>query len=123
RNHYYSTEELARDFQAIAPTIQQQFDEAGFPTTYNHNTEMGQRLDSMSAYEWVEQYVPGGHDSSLGRMLNGGCRGFYGLESSEQSALNLIYMFASRTFVDNEESNTGPMQGSSKIAGGNQRLP
>jgi len=123
RNHYYRAADLARDFQAIAPILQHQFHKAGFPTTYNHSTDMGHRLDHVSVYDWVEQYVEGGHDSSLGRMLNGACRGFYGLEPQEQSALNLVYMFASRTFEDDDESNSGPMHGVSKIAGGNQRLP
>ena len=123
RNRYYSAVNLAKDFQAIAPTLQQQFYEAGFPTTYNHYTEMGYRLDHMSVYEWVEQYVKGGHDSPLGLMLNGACRGVYGMEPQEQSALNLVYMFASRSYADDDESSAAPTQGTSKIAGGNQRLP
>ena len=123
RNHFYSAKDMARDFGTIAPILQRQVQEAGFPTTYNHYSETGYRLDHMSVYDWVEQYVEGGHASSLGRMLNGACRGVLGLEPQEQSALNLVYMFAPRSQDDDEESISGSKQGSYKIAGGNQQLP
>ena len=121
-NRYYSMQDLARGFQALSPVLQQQMQEVGFPTTYSHFTETGYRLDHLSVYEWIEQYVEGGHDSPLGHMLDGGCRGFYGLDTQTQSSLNLVYMFASRVFGDRSAA-PGPMQGSSKIAGGNQQLP
>src|SRR5712692_2593265 len=92
-NRYYRAEELAEDFQAFAPLLQQQFQAAGFPTTYAHFTPEGVRLDHLSVHEWIEQYVQGGHSRPLGRLLDAGCTGFYGLDSGEQSALNLVYMF------------------------------
>lgn len=121
-NRYYTAQELARDFQALAPTLQQQSQAIGFPTTHTHFTETGYELDHLSVYDWIEQYVEGGHEAQLGHMLNRGCTGFYGLDTRKQSALNLIYMFGpqadSGTFAT-----SGPLQGSSKIAGGNQQLP
>src|SRR5579859_8072979 len=60
-NRYYSAEEMARDFQALAPLLQQQSQEVGFPTTYTHFTETGYRLDHVSVYDWIEQYVEGAH--------------------------------------------------------------
>lgn len=125
-NRYYSMEELAQGYQALAPVLQQQMREVGFPTTHTHFTEEGYRLDHLSVYDWIEQYVEGGHNTPLGRMLDGGCRGFYGLDTRLQSSLNLVYMFGPRVSEDEDEddtANSGPMQGSFRIAGGNQQLP
>src|SRR6266700_3123178 len=121
-NRYYGAEELASGFQAIAPILQEQVQEAGFPTTHAHFTETGYRLDHLSVYDWIAQYVEGGHASPLGRMLNGACTGFYGLDTRTQSSLNLVYMFGSRGSGDRPAA-SGPMQGSYKIVGGNQQLP
>ena len=121
-NRYYSAEEMTRDFQALAPILQQQVQEAGFPTTYKHFTEIGYRLDHLSVYDWIEQYVENGHNEPLGHLLDNACTGFYGLDTRLQSSLNLVYMFGWRATEGNSIS-AGPMQGSSKIAGGNERLP
>ena len=118
-NRYYSPKEMARDFQTLAPLLQQQSQEVGFPTTCTHFTEMGYRLDHVSVYDWIEQYVEGGHTGPLGHMLDNACTGYFGLDSREQTSLNLITMFGPR-----ESSSTSqPLRGSSKIAGGNQQLP
>lgn len=121
-NHYCSEEELARGSQAVMPLVQQQMQEAGAFTTHTHYTEMGYKLDHLSVYDWIEQYVEGGHDTSIGRLLNASCTGFYGLDTREQSALNLIYMFGTQD--SGQDSTTPrPLQGRSKIVGGNERLP
>ncbi len=121
-NRYYRMDDLAPDFQALTPVFQQQMQDAGFPTTSDHFTQEGSRLDHLSVYDWIEQYVNGGHNTPIGRILDSGCSGFYGLDTHEQSSLNLLYMLAMQ---DQEKSSTtpGPMQGSSKIAGGNGQLP
>jgi len=121
-NRYYGAEELARDFQALAPLLQQQVQEAGFSTTHDHFTQTGFRLDHLSVYEWIEQYVEGGHDAPVGHLLDAACSGFYGLNTNEQSSLNLVYMFGSRD-LSGSSSTSRPMQGSSKIVGGNEQLP
>ncbi len=127
-NRYLSAEELMEGFQALYPILQQQIREAGFPTTHTHYTETGYRLDHLSVYEWIEQYVEGGHTAPMGRMLNNACSGFFGLDTHLQSSLNLVYMFGERDEDEdeNEESDStsaGPIQGSSRIVGGNEQLP
>jgi len=117
-HHYYSAEELARDFQVLAPLLRQQAQEVGFPTTHAHYTETGYRLDHLSVYDWIEQYVEGGH-GPLGRLLENACSGYFGLETREQSSLNLLSLFGSR----DSSSTSRPLQGSSKIVGGNEQLP
>lgn len=129
-NRYYDAEELWGGLQPIYPILQQQVQEAGFPTTYTHFTETGFRLDHLSAYDWIEQYVEGGHDTPLGHLLDGACRGYFGLDTRMQSSLNLVYTFGSWFSEDEQDSedddqptSSGPMQGSLRIAGGNQQLP
>ena len=121
-NRYYSTEEQAIDFQALAPILRQQMQDTGFPTTCTHFTETGYHLDHLSVYDWIEQYVEGGHDTPLGHLLDNGCTGYFGLDTHVQSSLNLVYMFAPRA-SESSSTTPGPMQGSSKIAGGNEQLP
>jgi monoamine oxidase len=121
-NHYRSVEEMAEAFELVSPIIEQQATDTGFPTTYTSYTQTGYELDHMSVYEWIERYVPNGHQSLAGRLLETGCTGFYGLPTKEQSALNLVYMFASRS-TQNTPTPARPLQGAVKIAGGNQRLP
>jgi monoamine oxidase len=118
----YSAEDLARAFQALAPILSQQYQEAGFPTTYAHFTQEGYRLDHLSAHDWIEQYVSGGHATPVGCYLDFACRGINGLETTEQSALNLVYLFAAWGL--SRSSNTeGPLYGTTEIVGGNERLP
>lgn len=130
-DRFYGAEELTRDFQALAPLLRQRMREAGFPTTYARFTPAGATLDHLSAYAWIERHVPGGHAAPLGHYLDAACTGFYGLDTTEQSALNLVYLFGSR---DPSEGSIAsghskgslaprPLQGTSKIAGGNARLP
>jgi len=121
-NRYYGAEELARDYQVLAPLLLQQVQEIGFPTTHTNYTETGYRLDHLSVYDWIEQYVAGGHNGPLGHLLDAGCTGFYGLDTREQSSLNLVYLFGSRD-LSSGSTTPRPLQGSSKIAGGNEQLP
>ena len=121
-NRFYTAQEFIHDFRVLAPTLKQQYHEAGFPTTHTHFTDTGYQLDHISVYDWIAQYVEGGHASPLGHMLHRGCTGFYGLDSREQSALNLIYMYGSQA-DNNITAPPAPLRQSSKIAGGNQQLP
>ena len=121
-NRYYGAEELARDFQALSPLLRQQVQEVGFPTTHAHYTETGFRLDHLSVYDWIDQYVAGGHNGPLGHLLENACTGYFGLDTREQSSLNLLYLFGSREFSSGSTT-PRPLQGSSKIAGGNEQLP
>jgi monoamine oxidase len=74
--------------------------------------------------------MEGGHETPQGRLLDGACRGYFGLETRLQSSLNLVYTFGTWLSEDEQDSkdddqsvSVGPMQGSVRIAGGNQRLP
>ena len=129
-NRYYDAQEVWGSLEPIYSILQQQVQEAGFPTTHSSYTDTGYRLDHLSAYDWIEQYMEGGHDTPQGRLLDGACRGYFGLDTRLQSSLNLVYTFGSWFSEDEQDSegddqstSSGPMQGSVRIAGGNQQLP
>src|SRR5579859_3382317 len=49
-DRYYGAEDLARDLAALAPLVQQQAQEAGYPTSYANFNAVGFKLDHLSAY-------------------------------------------------------------------------
>jgi Flavin containing amine oxidoreductase len=55
-------------------------------------------------------------------LLDQACSSLYGLDSREQSALNLVYLFGSPDQVQGSLA-SGPLRASHKIVGGNERLP
>jgi len=106
---YYTGTELAHDMKAVTSILDQQVRAIGPVVQYNHYTPAGYFFDHMSAYDWIEAYVPGGHSSRLGRYLDVGVVTLNGLDSSLQSSLNLILPFFS-----DERFHT---------QGGNQQIP
>jgi len=119
--HYYSQAQADRDFVPVNAALQQQVN-AVPSTTYNSFNATGYYLDHLSVYGWIEKYVPGGHNSQLGRYLNSAYNQEYGLDTPVQSSLNLVYLLG-------YQPPTGPWQiyGLSderySILGGNQLLP
>lgn len=113
-------------FDAVMPILHQQARDAGFPTTYDHYTTEGARLDQLSVYDWIERYVDGGHSAQVGVYLDNAVTGYMGMDSQKQSALNLLYMFTPHEPTAKKLASKTPPRStpaSSKIAGGNGRLP
>jgi len=106
---YYLDVQAAQDLQPVFATISQQAAAAGYPTTYNRYNATGYALDHMSVYDWIEKYVPGGHQARGGELLDVLVNTEFGLDTSQQSALNLVFYP-----VGDERFH---------IAGGNQQLP
>jgi len=106
---YYLDAQALQDLMPVLQIMSEQSAAAGYPTTYNQYTATGYALDHMSAYDWIEQYVPGGHQSRAGELVDVLVNTDYGLDTTVQSALNVVYYIA----------------GSERyhIAGGNQQLP
>jgi len=119
---YYSAKQFFKDFQPVSSILRQQVLEAGYPTTYNHYTDAGYRLDHMSIYDWIELYVPGGHDAPFGQLLDISFTSLYGVETKAQSALNIVYLLGSQPSTGRLNL-AGSARGRFKIVGGNQRLP
>lgn len=119
---YYPVKQADSDFQPIHNTLQGQVRAAGYPTTYTSFTPTGQAFDTMTAYDWIEAYVPGGHGSPMGRLLDAAYNEEYGADTSGQAALNIIYSLGFQASPGNF-SIYGKSDERFHIAGGNQQLP
>jgi monoamine oxidase len=119
---YYSKDQADKDFQPIHNTLQGQVQATSYPTTYLIHTDAGITFDQMTIYEWIEQYVPGGHKSRMGRLLDAAYNIEYGAETKDQAALNLMYLLAYNASPGNFLI-YGKSDERFHIAGGNEQLP
>jgi len=119
----YSLDDADRDFQPVFATLQGQV--VDYPTLYNSVTRLGEQLDDLSVYAWIERYVPGGHRSQLGQYLDSAYCQEYGLDTHQQSSLNLVYALGFQPA--STPTPTFAIYGQSdqryRIGGGNGRLP
>lgn len=106
---YYTEAELSHDIAQVLPTLHEQNQLIGTVVLYNQYNAAGYYFDHLSAYDWIEAYVPGGHSSRLGQYLNVCTVTEFGLNTSQQSSLNLIFP------LDSDERY--------HIKNGNQQLP
>jgi monoamine oxidase len=88
----YTFTQMTNDLKTIWQQIHSDISAASYPTLYNSFTARGQVLDQMTLYQWIENYVPGGHSSSLGQMLDVAYNIEYGAETTVQSSLNMLYL-------------------------------
>ena len=119
---YYPKSRADRDFLAVSDRIAADAEAAGFPTTFDSYTPAGLALDRMSIYDYIEQRIPGGHYSPLGALLDVAYVIEYGADSTEQSALNLIFLLGFQP-RPNSLSVFGESDEKFHIRGGNQQLP
>jgi monoamine oxidase len=119
---YYPYSQAVADFAPVYKTLQHQVNAAGYPTLYNSYNTAGYNLDHMSNYQWIEKYVPGGHASNMGALIDSAYLTEYGLDSAAQSSLNIVYLMGFQptpvTF-----SVFGTSDERYHITGGNQQLP
>jgi monoamine oxidase len=118
----YPVAEADREFQAVYPLLRHDLDAAGEETTYRTKTPAGEALDRMSVREWIDARVPGGASSRLGRLLDVAYALEYGAPTSDQSALNLVYLLGEQP-PGGHLSLTGMSDERFRIAGGNDGLP
>jgi monoamine oxidase len=119
---YYPVAQSDRDFAPVYDVLQDQLNAAPFPTNYNSYTCAGKALDETSLYEWIEQYVPGGHRSDMGAYLDSAYTNEFGLDTDEQSSLNLVYEIG----YQNDPTNLsiyGQSDERYHIFGGNDQIP
>ena len=119
---YYPKSRADEDFLAVSDRIAADADAAGFPTTFDSSTPAGRELDRMSIHEYIERRIPGGHRSPLGALLDTAYIIEYGADSTEQSALNLVFLLG---FQPSKRSLSvfGESDEKFHIRGGNQQLP
>src|SRR5579864_8033062 len=121
-NKYYLQKTADGDFQQVHNVLQGQIQAAPFPTVYNSYTSAGYQLDHLSLYDWIEQYVTGGHSSNMGQLLDVAYNIEFGRETNVQSSLNLVYLLGFQPKPGNF-SIFGKSDERYHIVGGNQQLP
>jgi len=119
---YYSKDQADSDFRPVHQALQRDTQAASYPTTYDISTAAGRELDFMSVYQWIESRVPGGHSSPLGQLLDVAYNIEYGGETTDQSALNLVYLLGYNAKPGNFVI-FGASNERYHIRGGNQQLP
>jgi monoamine oxidase len=119
---YYPASQADIDFQPVHQALQGDVQAASYPTTYKVNTPAGVVLDNMSVYEWIESRVAGGHRSPMGQLLDVAYNIEYGAETTDQSALNLVYLLGYGAKPGNFVI-FGKSDERYHIVGGNERLP
>lgn len=120
--HYYSKAQADTDFAAIAGVVDDDLNAAGYPTTFDSYTPEGKLLDEMSVSQWIDLRVPGGRGSQLGAMLDLAYAIEYGADSTDQSALNMLYLLGYQPAPD-ELAVFGESDERFHIRGGNDQLP
>jgi monoamine oxidase len=118
---YYPPDEADKDFQPIHNVLQGQVQATSYPTTYLTHTDAGVSFDQMSVRDWITQFA-GGLRSRMGRLLDAAYNEEYGAETTDQSALNLMYLLAYQASPGNF-SIFGASDERFHIAGGNEQLP
>ena len=118
----YTYDQASKDFQPVHNILQGQVQATSYPTLYNTYTAAGQAFDKLSVYDWIAKYVPGGHASQMGALLNAAYNEEYGAETSDQSSLNLIYLLGYNAKPGNF-SIYGKSDERYHIVGGNSLLP
>jgi monoamine oxidase len=117
----YSETDATNDLKGIWQQIHSDVSAASYPTLWNLSTQRGRELDAMSIAQWIDNYVPGGHGSKLGQLLDVAYNIEYGGECTDQSSLNMLYLLGYsgqgnlRIF--------GPSNEKYHTVGGNDQIP
>jgi monoamine oxidase len=119
---FYPANQADMDFQPVHQALQNDVQAASYPTTYLIHTATGVALDQMSVFDWIESRVPGGHASPFGQLLDVAYNIEYGAESTDQSALNLVYLLGYGAKPGNFAI-FGKSDERYHIVGGNETLP
>jgi len=119
---YYPKARADQDFQPVHQALSRDTWAASYPTTFEISTPDGVALDNTSIYDWIETRVPGGHGSPMGQLLDLAYDIEFGAPTTDQSALNLIYLLG----YNASPGNFAVFGGSDEryhILAGNQSLP
>lgn len=117
----YTFTQAGIDFAVVYPALHQDVVSAPFPTVYNSYTQSALALDQMSIDQWIELRVPGGLNSPFGKLLSVAYDIEYGAPSSQQSALNLLYLLGYGS-PQNNFSIFGASDERFRVRGGNDQV-
>jgi len=118
----YTYAQATADLNGIYQKLHKDLSAASYPTLWNSYTQRGYELDHMSIVDWLNETCPnGGASSKLGQLLDVAYNIEYGAESSQQSALNLIYLLG---YIGQGQFNTfGKSNEKYHVVGGNDQVP
>jgi monoamine oxidase len=123
---YYTVEQAYEDWpRDVQPALAKDLEAAGETTTYDKFTPEGRMLDQMSVAEWIDGRVAGGRKSSIGALLDVAYAIEYGADTTDQSALNVVYLLDGnkQTEAGDAFGGFGASDERYHIRGGNQQLP
>ena len=123
---YYTVEQAYEDWRSgVHSPLAADLAAAGKSTTYDKFTPAGQKLDQMSVAEWIDARVAGGRKSLIGALLDVASAIEYGADTTDQSALNVVYLLAGNTQTGAGAAFDvlGASDERYHIRGGNQQLP
>ena len=122
---------IVEQFTAVAPAMA---NAANAADDQNDDTAFNQ-LDATPLADWLESNVPSSDYAALNAVLNAAYRGEFGLETSQQSALNLLYLIGAdapapfRIFGESDEryharegSDAFPTRLAAKLSAGTVKL-
>ena len=118
----YPEADALRDFRPVHAALTRDARAAGPRTTAASHTSRGVALDNQSVHTWIAANVPGGHRSPLGRLLNVAYAAEFGAPTTEQSALNLVYLMTDQPRAD-RLALFGASDERYRFRGGNAALP
>ena len=88
---YYTPQQADDDYREVHSAVRKDMSSFTWPITWDgKNTAAGVALSAMSIYEWIETRVPGGHESTLGRLIDVAYAIEFGADTSDQSAIDLL---------------------------------
>ena len=120
---HYPYKQACDDFQPVHQNISNDMQSFTWPVTWNNpQPGGGTALSNLSAYDWIETRVPGGHSSPMGALLDVAYTEEYGGETTDQTALNILGLLAYQPSPGNF-SIFGLSDERYHIRGGNDRLP
>lgn len=116
----YPYDDANDDWGAVYSAMKADLAAAPYCQTYDAHTAAGVALDEMTVDDWLAAKVPGGLSSRFAKLMQSNVMAEYGLESHEQSALNLVYLLGW-----NAQNSLAPINGADEkylVRGGNDQL-
>ncbi|HEY4021873.1 MAG TPA: NAD(P)/FAD-dependent oxidoreductase [Pseudonocardiaceae bacterium] len=121
--NYYPYAKAKTDFEPVYAALQKDLDSFAYPVTYDSDASpAGIALSNMTAYDWIESRVPGGHRSLFGQLLDVAYTIEFGAQTSAQTALGLIGLLGYQP-APGAFDMFGTSDERYHIRGGNQQLP
>lgn len=116
----YPYDDANDDWGEVYQAFKSALASAPYCQTFDAHTAAGVALDRMTVDEWIAANIPGGLGSRFGKLMQSNTMAEYGLEPSQQSALNLVYLLGW-----NAQNSLSPVNGADEkyvVRGGNDQV-